>query len=254
MKRLVVLSVVALLVMTAGCGMTSPAADEARDGGDMATVTTTESGSDHSETVPVGAMLPDGYSQDGITDAETAIAEHQAALSNGSYQIIYEETTFGNESETVESSTTNVSIADSEWLQTQKVTEQGVVKQVYQASDARTVRTVGADGSAAVSVEEAEFQVTTGTPENVSLAEMLQKIEISSAEASSMGSVDFIEFHVTAYDGHPVQASHFYVYPSGQIRVLMVKYDDKQVSYISVMNEDVDVEQPEWAGNSSADS
>ena len=254
MKRLVVLSVVALLVVTAGCGMTSPAADEAREGSGMTTATTTESGSDHSETVPVGAMLPDGYSQTGISDTDAAVAAHRAALSNGSYQIIYEETTFGNDSETVESSTTNVSVADSEWLQTQRVTEQGVIKQVYQAPDARMIRTVGADGSDVTSVEGTEFQVTTGTPENVSLAEILEKIEVSGAEASSMGSVDFIEFRVTEYDGHPVQASHFYVYPSGQIRVLMVKYDDKQVSYISVMNDDVSVEQPDWADNSSAES
>lgn len=254
MKRLVVLSVVALLVVTAGCGMTSPAADEAREGGDMNTTTTTESGSDHSETVPVGAMLPDGYSQSGIDDTETAIAEHKAALSNGSYQIIYEEASFENDSETVESTTTNVSVADSEWLQTQTVTERGIKKQVYQAPDTRTIRTIGADGAAETTVEATEFQVSTGTPENVSLGEILEKIEVSGAEASSMGSVDFIEFHVTEYDGHPVQASHFYVYPSGQIRVLMVKYDDKQISYISVMNDDVSVEQPEWAGNSSTGS
>jgi hypothetical protein len=255
MKRLVVLSVVALLVVSAGCGMTSQAANDARNEETTTLTTTTGSGSNPSDTAPVGAMLPEGYSQQGIDDPATAVEQHKAALNNASYRTQYQaKEQEGNASKLVRAVLTNVSVESDQYYQTVYGPGGEVTREVFQASNSRTTRTVGADGDAEISTEESPFAVTTGMPENRSLEDVLSKLEISGVEPRTMGGVTFIEFTVSGYEGKTVETSHFFIYPSGRIRVLMVQFEDGQFTYMSLQQGQVTVQQPEWAGSGSADS
>ncbi len=249
MKRLLALLVVGLLVVGAGCAMTSPAADEARQSQSTTTAQTTTSGSNPHDTAPVGAMLPDGYAQEGITDASLAYQQHLAVLKNGSYHITYLKNASALDDPGVLQVVTNGSGPDQRWL-TQVGTKQGpTTEAVYQDGNTQ-YRTTFEDDSG-VNQSETAYEIRDGVYGNQTLADILSKMEVSSPRSMNRGNTTFIFYSVDAYDGSPVQGGHLVIYPSGQVRIVYLKYDGQELAYTTTVNDSITVQEPDWVGSDS---
>lgn len=248
MKRLVVLAFVALLVVTAGCGMTSQAARDAQ-----ASATTTES-SNAADTAPVGAMLPDGYTQNSLEDPELAYQQHMDALQNDSYQVRY--SVRGAQDDSLHFyALTNVSVSEKRlraW--TFKTGATGnVTEQVYQDETTRYRQIQPEDGPTTVESENRTFEPVEGTYDERSLRTLLQNIEISGAQPSQ-SDASYIVFSVDSYNGKSVERAHLFVYPSGRIWGLMLTLEDEQILYITRQHDSITVAEPTWIGNGTEDS
>lgn len=249
MKRLLALVVVGLLVVGAGCAMTSPAADEARQTQATTTAQTTTSGSNPHDTVPVGAMLPDGYSQNGITDAALAYQQHLAVLENGSYHITYLQNASSLDDPGVLQVLTNGSGPDQRW-HTQIGTKQGPTTEAIYQDGATQYRKSFEDDSSVIRSETA-YQVTDGVPGNQTLSDILSKMEVSSPRSMSRDNNTFIFYSVDSYDGSPVQGGHLVIYPNGQVRIVYLKFDGQELAYTTSVDDSISVQEPDWVGSDS---
>lgn len=248
MKRLVVLAVVALLVVTAGCGMTSQAA---RDAQASATTTTSNNPAD---TAPVGAMLPDGYTQNSLEDPELAYQQHMDALENDSYQVRY--SVRGAQDDSLHFyALTNVSVSEERFRAwTFKTGAEGnVTEQIYQDETTRYRQIQPENGPTTIESANRTFEPVEGTYEDRSLRTLLENIEISGAQPSQSGE-SYIVFSVDSYNGESVERAHLFVYPSGRIWGLMLTLEDEQILYITRQHESITVAEPTWIGNGTADS
>jgi hypothetical protein len=241
MKRLLVLAVVGLLVVSAGCGMTSQAADEARENQNTPTTTTQTTSNPH-DTAPIGAMLPEGYSMEGIENVSLAYQQHRESLHNGSFHITYLQNT--SDADGTLSVITNGSAAEERWHMRIGTRNGPTTKAIYQTGSTQYVNTF--DGSKSVTTSETPFAVPDGTLENQTVREMLTDIEVYSPQAMSQGNETFIFYKVESYDGAAVEGGHFVIFPSGQIRIIYLKYDNSEIAYTTTMNDAVDVTQPSW--------
>lgn len=243
MKRLLVLAVVGLLVVTAGCAMTSPEADQARK--TSQTTTTTASGTQGNPhgTAPAGDLLPEGYAEDGIEDPALAYEQHMAILEADSFHLTYLENS--SETDGTLQAITNGSGPDQTWLTTIGTRTGPVTKAVYQDGDTRYVKTVAADGLRSVESTDHPYETTDGVVGNGSLEGILAELSVSSPRAMNQGNTTFIFYKVDKLGDQSLSGGHLVILPNGQIRIIYLKYDDTEIAYTAV-NSSVAVEQPEW--------
>lgn len=251
MKRLLVIAGVALLVAFAGCGMTSPAADEAREGANGTPTTTQASGSNPQDDVPIGSMLPEGYSQQGIQNVSLAYQQHLSTLRNESFQVRYVENSPAT-NETIEV-LTNGSVDQTryhQWIGPENATP---TREVYQNGDTRYVKEIQSNGSETVSTTTRPFTVPEGTTDDTELRQLLEDIEVHSPQAMHQGDTTYISYRVESVGNASVEGGHFMILPSGQLRIVFLQFDDTEMLYTSILNDSVTVQEPAWVETEDAD-
>lgn len=262
MKRLLVFAAVVLLVLSAGCGMTSPSAQQAQQEEKTTATTTTQGGSPH-DTAPVNAKLPEGFSSEGIDNVSLVVENHLKSLEKDGFQIRY--TLKDTETNTTTTVVTNGSAPDEEWL-LQVTSEAGPsTDAIYQTGDTQYVKQITEDGSTTVETVEEPFAVPDGTVGNQTLADVLTGVEPGSPRALSPEQMPLpvnwpdslpeeeraVFFYQLRGDaGVPGQTVHLMVLPTGRIRLLVVAEEGSQISYGTGVSDDLNVTQPEWATQS----
>ena len=247
MKRLLVLAVVGLLVVGAGCAMTSPEADQARQTDTQTPTTTTESQSNPHGTEPVGDKLPDGFTEDGIQDVSLAYEQHMAILESSSFHLTYLENS-SNTDGTLQA-ITNGSGPDQRW-HTMIGTRNGpVTEEIYQDGDTRYVKQTAADGLRSVENTTESYVLTDGVVGNESLEDILSRMEVSSPRAMTQDNTTFIFYKVDKFGDTEISGGHLVILPDGQIRIIYLKFDNTEIAYTAV-NKSVTVQEPSWVGSS----
>lgn len=255
MKRLLAIALVGVLIVSAGCGMTSPEADQAREGQQTTAMPTTAAsdGSNPSETTPIQAILPDGYSESGITNASLAYQQHQAVLSNNSFQLTYLRNASDGETSQTRSAVTNGSGPETRWQTTIGLQSGPVSRVVYQDGDTRYEKDILENGTTLTTSQTQSFEMPDGTLGNETVSDLLEGMEVSSPRAMNRGNTTFIFYQVDGIDSTSVEGGHLVVMPSGQIRIIYLKYHGTEIAYTTSVSEDVDVQEPSWIQNATAE-
>lgn len=248
MKRLLVLAVVGLLVVGAGCAMTSPEADQARQTDTQTPTTTSGSQSNPHGSEPVGDKLPDGYTEDGIQDVSLAYEQHMAVLESSSFHLTYLENS-SNTDGTLQA-ITNGSGPDQRWHATIGTRNGPITEEIYQDGDTRYVRQTAPDGLKSVENTTESYVLTDGVVGNESLENVLSKLEVSSPRAMTQGNSTFVFYKVDAYGDTSVSGGHLVILPNGQIRIIYLKFDNTEIAYTAV-NKSVTVQEPGWIDSSA---
>ena len=256
MKRLLAIALVGVLIVSAGCGMTSPEADQARNGQQTTTMSTTAAsdGSNPSETAPIQAILPDGYSESGITNATLAYQQHQAYLSNNSFQLTYLRNDTEDGASQTQMAVTNGSGPEDRWRTTIGLKTGPVSQDIYQDGDTRYEKAVLENGTTVTTSRTEAFEMPEGTLGNETVVDLLEGMEVSSPQAMTRGNTTFIFYQVDGFDSTNVEGGHLVVMPSGQIRIIYIKYHGTEIAYTTSVSEDIDVQEPQWIQNATAES
>lgn len=257
MKRLLAIALVGLLVVSAGCGMTSPEADQAREGQQTTTTTapTTDSGeSNPSETTPIQAVLPDGYSKSGIENPSVAYEQHEAVLANNSFQLTYLHNDSSGATPQTRMAITNGSGPAEKWHTTIGLRTGPISAEIYQAGDTRYEQRISDNGTVTATSTSEPFAIPDGALDNESVVGLLEKMTVSSPRTMTRGNTTFVFYKVDQLGSTPVEGGHLVVMPSGQIRIIYLKYHSTEIAYTSTVGGDVSIEQPAWVQNATADS
>lgn len=263
MKRLLVLAVVGLLIVTAGCGMTSQSADQARDEENTVTTTTTTQESNPHDTSPVNAKLPEGFSSEGIEDASLVVENHLESLEKDGFQITY--SVKNTETNTTTAVVTNGSATAEVWHLNVTSEAGPSTDAIYQTGDTRYVKDVSADGSVTVETAETAFAVPDGTVGEEELVEILSRVEAGSPQALSPQQMPIpvnwpeelpeeeraVFFYQMRPDmGETNQTVHLMVLPTGRLRLMVVAEPGSQISYRTGVGDAINASQPQWVAAS----
>lgn len=243
MKRLLVLVVVGLLVVGAGCAMTSPEADQARQTEQQPTPTSTASQENPHGSAPVGDSLPDGYTEDGIQDVSLAYEQHMAILKTDSFHLTYLENS--SETEGTLQAVTNGTGPEQRWHTTIGTRNGGITTEIYQDGDTRYVKETASDGLTSVESTSQSYTLTDGVVGNDSLESILSQMSVSSPRAMTQGNATFIFYKVDSLGDTSVTGGHLVVLPNGQIRIIYLKYGNTEIAYTAV-NGSTPVQEPSW--------
>lgn len=251
MKRLLAVALVGLLVVAAGCGMTSPEAQQASQK-QQPTTTTASAENPHAQLTaqaPSKEDYPPGFSKSGIENATEAYRGHLAALREGTFQVIY----LVNESRSkgTRLAITNGSGPDREWLTSMGLQNVGPQRWIYRDGNTRYIRNSTGHGSANVSATQSPYRLTDGTFDGRSLDEILSRMEISKPQLRTTKNSTYILYWVQGYGDHNVSGGHVLVYPDGQIRFIYIRYEGGTLQYRSTVSPRVTVSEPPWVANAS---
>ena len=246
MKRLLAVALVGVLLVTAGCSMTSPAADQARE----AQQTTTQSSQSAPEdTAPIQVELPAGYSPTGIDNVSAAYESHRSALQTAGYQAQYEVNQTGSTTMTV----VNGSGPDRIWNMT-VIAPDGERTVHYQDGDRRYSKAVHRNGTTETSVAEPGYTSPDELVGNESVRWLLEHMNVSSQQVMQDGNTTYIFYRVTTLGDRSVSQGHLIVLPSGQIKFLVIQLSDGNVIYSSTTGEGNPVTEPDFVANATAES
>lgn len=238
MKRQLAIAFVVLLVVFAGCSMTSPSADEARQ---SEQTTTQESSS--GDTLPIQSKLPDGYDQQGIVNATEAYRQHVSALEEDGYVVEYQR----NESDDQITKVVNGSGPERTWKMTTVGEADRERTVVYQDGDVRATRVVYTNGTTDTTATETPYEHPDTVAGNESLRALLDEITLAPAQAMSNSS--FVFFPIESVGDSDVTEGHFMVMPSGQIRVIFFETETQRIVYSSSNTTENPVQVPSWASD-----
>lgn len=258
MKRLLVIAAVALLVLGAGCGMTSPSGTQAQQE-ETTTATTTTQGSNPHDTAPVNANLPEGFSGEGIDNVSLVVENHLESLEQDGFQITY--TVKDTETNTTTTVVTNGSVSAEAWLLNVTSAAGPETQSIYQTGDTRYVKQVGEDGSETVQTESEAFAVPDGTVGEETLEDVLTGVEPGTPRALSPEQMPLpvnwpdslpeeeravFFYQVRGDTGETGQTVHLMVLPTGRIRLMVVAEEGSQISYGTGLSDNMTVTQPDW--------
>lgn len=237
MKRALAIGLVALLVAFAGCGMTSPAADRARD---AQQTTTQQTESSPADTTPIQALLPDGYDRQGIVNATAATEAHVSALEASGYAVSYRyKTSHGNRTRVVNGSGPN---------RTWDMTTVGLGDRertvVYQANDTQYTHVVYANGTARTESTANAYTHPDAVVGEGDLRSILRGLSLGTAQ--KMPNSSFVFYPIESYGNASVSRGHFMVMPTGQIRVIYLETADEKLVYTTLTGDVNPVHVPDW--------
>lgn len=238
MKRPLAIAIVALLVIFAGCSMTSPAADEARN----PQQTTTQESSPN-DTVPIQSMLPNGYDQQGDVNATVAYEAHVSAMEEDGYVSKYQL----NRSDGDLTRVVNGSGPERTWEMTTVGEADRERTVVYQDGDTRLTHVVYENGTAETTRTETPYAAPEAVIGDDSLRTLLDDLTL--APARSMPNSSFVFFPIESFDNSSVSQGHFMVMPSGQIRVVFLETETQKIVYTSATTTENPVQVPAWASD-----
>ncbi|MFB6152891.1 MAG: hypothetical protein ABEJ27_01425 [Halodesulfurarchaeum sp.] len=250
MKRLLAVALVGLLVVTAGCGMTSQKAEQARQN-QQPTTTTASEGNPHQQLsgkTPSSEDYPAGFSKSGVEKASRAFKGHLSVLRQNSFQIIYRLNKSGGGGTRL--AITNGSGPDQQWL-TVMGPLTGPQRWIYRDGDQRFVRNKTGNATANISITESQFRLTDGTFDGRSLRDILSKIELSNPKLMTSKNSTYIFYAVEGYGEYNVSGGHALIYPNGRISFIYIRYDGGRIRYESFISPKITVSEPPWVANAS---
>ncbi|MFB6113437.1 MAG: hypothetical protein ABEJ58_04955 [Halodesulfurarchaeum sp.] len=242
MKRRFAIALVLVLVLAAGCSMTSPAADKARQ---SQQTTTAQQGSGPQQTAPVQVMLPDGYDTQGIVNVSTAYRGHVSTLEKQGYVVQYRmNTSDGVVIRTLEGSGPNRT-----WIMTTNGVGDVNRTVVFQRENTRYTHVVYENGTNTTTSTRTPYAHPDVPVGNESLRSILAGLNINTPQ--TMPNSSYVYYQIDSFRNESISGGHFMVKPSGQIRVAYFTTGSKKVVYTSIAGAGNPVAVPDWVPTNS---